>query len=75
MDGRLTIENGSIYDLLFLFSVNRRGLGAHPLQQARAKLARAAPVGISKTRSAAPAELPSTMITRPISMRSGSTRG
>jgi cyclopropane-fatty-acyl-phospholipid synthase len=37
MDGRLTIENGSIYDLLFLFSVNRRGLGAHPLQQALRK--------------------------------------
>jgi cyclopropane-fatty-acyl-phospholipid synthase len=34
MDGRLTIENAGIYDLLFLFSVNRRGLGAHPLQQA-----------------------------------------
>jgi cyclopropane-fatty-acyl-phospholipid synthase len=34
MDGRLTIESGGIYDLLLLFSVNRRGLGAHPLQQA-----------------------------------------
>ena len=41
MDGRLTIENGSIYDLLFLFSVNRRGLGAHPLQQALRKSWRA----------------------------------
>jgi cyclopropane-fatty-acyl-phospholipid synthase len=34
MDGRLTIENGGVYDLLLLFSVNRRGLGAHPMQQA-----------------------------------------
>ncbi len=41
MDGRLTIENGSVYDLLFLFSVNRRGLGAHPLQQALRKSWRA----------------------------------
>jgi cyclopropane-fatty-acyl-phospholipid synthase len=41
MDGRLTIENGSVYDLLFLFSVNRRGLGAHPVQQALRKSWRA----------------------------------
>ena len=35
MDGRLTFENGStVYDLLHLFSVNRRGLAAHPVQQA-----------------------------------------
>ena len=36
MDGRLTVEinGGSIYDLLFLFSVNRRRLGHHPLQYA-----------------------------------------
>ena len=34
MDGRLTIEGGEVYDLLYLFSVNRRGLGAHSLQQA-----------------------------------------
>ena len=34
MDGRLTFEGGStVYDLLLLFSVNRRGLAAHPLQQ------------------------------------------
>ena len=34
MDGRLTLEDGAtIYDLLLLFSVNRRGLAAHPLQQ------------------------------------------
>jgi cyclopropane-fatty-acyl-phospholipid synthase len=38
MDGRLTIEGGAIYDLLLLFSVNRRGLGAHPLQQALRKV-------------------------------------
>jgi len=34
MDGRLTLEDGAtVYDLLLLFSVNRRGLAAHPLQQ------------------------------------------
>jgi cyclopropane-fatty-acyl-phospholipid synthase len=34
MNSRLTFEDGStIYDLLLLFSVNRRGLAAHPLQQ------------------------------------------
>ena len=31
----MTVENGgSIYDLLFLFSVNRRRLGHHPVQHA-----------------------------------------
>ncbi|HYF53991.1 MAG TPA: cyclopropane-fatty-acyl-phospholipid synthase family protein [Salinarimonas sp.] len=35
MDGRLTFEDGStVYDLLLLFSVNRRGLASHPVQQA-----------------------------------------
>ncbi|MEZ0214579.1 MAG: class I SAM-dependent methyltransferase [Xanthobacteraceae bacterium] len=35
MDGRLTFEAGTtVYDLLLLFSVNRRGLAAHPVQQA-----------------------------------------
>lgn len=35
MDGRLTFEDGStVYDLLYLFSVNRKGLAAHPVQQA-----------------------------------------
>ncbi len=39
MDGRLVFEDGStVYDLLLLFSVNRRGLGAHPLQQALRKV-------------------------------------
>ena len=34
MDGRLTFEDGStVHDLLLLFSVNRRGLAAHPLQK------------------------------------------
>ncbi|MDO8533304.1 MAG: cyclopropane-fatty-acyl-phospholipid synthase family protein [Xanthobacteraceae bacterium] len=34
MAGRLTFEDGAtVYDLLLLFSVNRRGLAAHPLQQ------------------------------------------
>jgi cyclopropane-fatty-acyl-phospholipid synthase len=34
MDGRLTFEGGSrIYDLVYLFSVNRTGLAAHPVQQ------------------------------------------
>jgi cyclopropane-fatty-acyl-phospholipid synthase len=33
MDGRLVFADGStVFDLLLLFSVNRRGLGAHPLQ-------------------------------------------
>jgi cyclopropane-fatty-acyl-phospholipid synthase len=42
MDGRLVFENGStVYDLLFLFSVNRRGLAAHPLQQLLRKVWRA----------------------------------
>jgi cyclopropane-fatty-acyl-phospholipid synthase len=35
MDGRLVFENGgTAYDLLYLFSVNRRGLGSHPVQRA-----------------------------------------
>lgn len=35
MDGRLTFEDGStVYDLLYLFSINRRGLASHPVQQA-----------------------------------------
>ena len=39
MDGRLVPERGStIHDLLMLFSVNRRGLGSHPLQQALRKI-------------------------------------
>lgn len=34
MDGRLTLLDGSsIFDLLLLFSVNRRGLGSHPVQR------------------------------------------
>ena len=34
MDSRLVFENGgTVYDLLYLFSVNRRGLGSHPVQQ------------------------------------------
>jgi cyclopropane-fatty-acyl-phospholipid synthase len=35
MDGRLTFEDGAgAFDLLHLFSVNRKGLAAHPVQQA-----------------------------------------
>ncbi|MFK8250764.1 class I SAM-dependent methyltransferase [Ancylobacter terrae] len=35
MDGRLVFENGStVYDFLLLFSVNRKGLAAHPVQRA-----------------------------------------
>jgi len=35
MDGRLVFENGgTAYDLLYLFSVNRRALGSHPVQRA-----------------------------------------
>jgi cyclopropane-fatty-acyl-phospholipid synthase len=42
MDGRLLLEDGStVYDLLFLFSVNRSGLAAHPLQQLLRKAWRA----------------------------------
>jgi cyclopropane-fatty-acyl-phospholipid synthase len=42
MDGRLVVENGGkIYDLLELFSVNRSGLAAHPLQQALRRIWRA----------------------------------
>ncbi|WP_046863786.1 SAM-dependent methyltransferase [Microvirga massiliensis] len=34
MDGRLVFEDGStVYDLLALFSVNRKSLGAHPIQK------------------------------------------
>jgi cyclopropane-fatty-acyl-phospholipid synthase len=39
MDGRLTVEEGAkILDLLTLFSVNRTGLGSHPVQQALRKV-------------------------------------
>jgi cyclopropane-fatty-acyl-phospholipid synthase len=42
MDGRLVFEGGSsVYDLLLLFSVNRSGLGSHPLQQVLRKVWRA----------------------------------
>jgi len=42
MDGRLVIENGGkVHDLLSLFSVNRTGLGAHPVQKALRKVWRA----------------------------------
>src|ERR1700674_663850 len=42
MDGRLVFEGGStVYDLLLLFSGNRRGLAAHPLQRALRKVWRA----------------------------------
>jgi cyclopropane-fatty-acyl-phospholipid synthase len=35
MDGRLVFENGgTAYDLLYLFSINRRELGSHPVQRA-----------------------------------------
>lgn len=35
MDGRLVMENdGRVFDLLYLFSVNRSGLAAHPVQKA-----------------------------------------
>ncbi len=35
MDGRLVIEDGAtVFDLLSLFSVNRTGLAAHPVQKA-----------------------------------------
>ncbi|GGF72396.1 cyclopropane-fatty-acyl-phospholipid synthase [Azorhizobium oxalatiphilum] len=38
MDGRLTFEDGAgVFDLLMLFSVNRKGLGSHPVQQALRK--------------------------------------
>jgi cyclopropane-fatty-acyl-phospholipid synthase len=34
MDGRMTVENGgTAFDLLSLFSVNRSGLAAHPIQK------------------------------------------
>ena len=42
MDGRLVIENGaSVFDFLSLFSVNRSGLAAHPVQKALRKIWRA----------------------------------
>lgn len=35
MDGRLVMEGGAqVFDFLMLFSVNRSGLGAHPVQKA-----------------------------------------
>jgi cyclopropane-fatty-acyl-phospholipid synthase len=35
MDDRIVFENGSsVYDLLMLFSINRKALGGHPVQQA-----------------------------------------
>jgi len=33
MDGRLTVENGTIRDLLTLMMINRRGLRTHPVQK------------------------------------------
>jgi cyclopropane-fatty-acyl-phospholipid synthase len=34
VDGTLTFEDCTVYDLLHLFAVNRKGLGSHPLQAA-----------------------------------------
>ena len=35
MDGTLTFEDGSsVFDLLYLFSINRQGLGSHKMQKA-----------------------------------------
>jgi len=43
MDGTLTFEDGSaVYDLLYLFSINRPALGAHPVQSLQRRLWRAA---------------------------------
>lgn len=43
MDGTLTFEDGStIYDLLYLFSINRPALGSHPVQSLQRRLWRAA---------------------------------
>lgn len=43
MDGTLTFEGGSaVYDLLYLFSINRPALGAHPVQSLQRRLWRAA---------------------------------
>ena len=43
MDGRLTIEEGGeIFDLLHLFSINRTGLGGHPVQRGLRRLWRMA---------------------------------
>ncbi|WP_454915860.1 class I SAM-dependent methyltransferase [Xanthobacter sediminis] len=42
MDGRLSFEDGAgAFELLYLFSVNRKGLGSHPVQQALRKAWRA----------------------------------
>ncbi|MBT3400597.1 MAG: class I SAM-dependent methyltransferase [Rhodospirillaceae bacterium] len=42
MDGTLTCEDGStIHDLLFLFSINRAALGAHPVQGSLRRIWRA----------------------------------
>jgi len=43
MDGTLTFEDGSTaYDLLYLFSINRPSLGAHPVQSLQRRLWRSA---------------------------------
>jgi len=57
MDGRLVMENGGkVFDLLMLFSVNRSGLAAHPVQQTLRKVWRALrrtqqrnPIGLAAT--------------------------
>ena len=42
MDGRLVVENGgTVFDLLYLFSINRSGLAAHPAQKALRRVWRA----------------------------------
>ncbi len=43
MDGTLIFEDGTeVYDLLYLFSINRPALGAHPVQSLQRRLWRAA---------------------------------
>ena len=48
MDGRLTIEFGSLRDFLEIVTSNMRALGEHPLQKVRDRLARLRPKALRK---------------------------
>ncbi len=41
MDGRMSFQDGTLRDFLTLFSVNRRGIAAHPVQRVLRRISRA----------------------------------
>ncbi len=75
MDGRLTFEDGStVYDFLMLFSVNRRGLASHPVQQALRRSCARSSAGTSPTPLGRSQQRPEPLRPPPEFYRCGSIR-